>query len=210
MRRAAAWAVTGAGLLAVGCYPVLIHGAVLSGQDTATATALALVQMAITGLTIARLSPKYRWIALAALMALVTISWHSVRGGLLAASGVSHFAIYTGLLVLFSGTLAEGREALITTIARKVRGALTEEMVAYTRRVTWVWCFFFAGQLVGSLTLFLFAPDTVWSLFINVLDLPLVATMFMLEYAYRLRRFWNYSHGSIADIVRIFAEQPER
>jgi uncharacterized membrane protein len=104
----------------------------------------------------------------------------------------------------------EGREPLITTVAWKVRGALTEEMVAYTRRVTWAWCFFFAGQLVVSLALFLFAPDTVWSLFINVLDLPLVATMFMLEYAYRLRRFWNYSHGSIADVVRIFTEQPER
>jgi uncharacterized membrane protein len=141
---------------------------------------------------------------------LVTVSWHSARGGLLAASGISHFAIYTGLLVLFSGTLVEGREPLITTVAWKVRGALTEEMVAYTRRVTWAWCFFFAGQLVVSLALFLFAPDTVWSLFINVLDLPLVATMFMLEYAYRLRRFWNYSHGSIADVVRIFTEQPER
>jgi uncharacterized membrane protein len=208
MRRGAAWAVTGAGLLAVGCYPVLIHGVVISGQGTATV--LALVQAAVTGLTIARLLPKYRWIALAAMMALVTVSWHSARGGLLAASGISHFAIYTGLLVLFSGTLVEGREPLITTIAWKVRGALTEEMVAYTRRVTWAWCFFFAGQLVVSLALFLFAPDTVWSLFINVLDLPLVATMFMLEYAYRLRRFWNYSHGSIADVVRIFTEQPER
>jgi uncharacterized membrane protein len=208
MRRGAAWAVTGAGLLAVGCYPVLIHGVVISGQGTATA--LALVQAAVTGLTIARLLPKYRWIALATMMALVTVSWHSARRGLLAASGISHFAIYTGLLVLFSGTLVEGREPLITTIAWKVRGALTEEMVAYTRRVTWAWCFFFAGQLVVSLALFLFAPDTVWSLFINVLDLPLVATMFMLEYAYRLRRFWNYSHGSIADVVRIFTEQPER
>jgi uncharacterized membrane protein len=203
-------AITGAGLLAVGCYPVLIHGAILSGQDTAATAALALVQAAVAGLAISRLSPKHRWIALAAVASLAALSWHSSRSGLLAASGVSHFVIYTGLLALFSGTLTQGREPLITTFARKVRGTLTEEMVTYTRRVTWAWCFFFAGQLTVSLALFLLAPDTVWSLFINVLDLPLVATMFMLEYAYRLRRFWNHSHGSIADIVRIFAEQPER
>jgi uncharacterized membrane protein len=210
MRNAAAWAGVIAGLSALGCYPVLVHSTVASGQAGAFATALALVQAAITGWTISRFSPKGRWVALAAMAVLFGLSWHSARNGLLAASGVGHAVIYVGLLCLFAGTLAAGREPLITVMARRIRGSLTEEMEAYTRRVTWAWCFFFAGQLLVSLFLFLFASDTVWSFFINVLDLPLVVTMFLLEYAYRLSRFWNYSHGSIADVIRVFGEQPER
>ncbi|EWY41923.1 membrane protein [Skermanella stibiiresistens SB22] len=210
MRRGAAWAGTGAGLLALVCYSVAIHGAVVSGGGTATAGALALVQAVVAGLTISRLAPRQRWIGFIVAPALALLSWYSARDGLIAASGIGHAAIHGGLLALFAGTLAEGREPLITTIARKVRGDLTDDMEAYTRRVTWAWCLFFAGQILMSTALFLFAPTPVWSFFVNVLDLPLVVAMFMAEYSYRLWRFANHAHGSIADVVRVFAEQPER
>ena len=64
---------------------------------------------------------------------------------------------------------------------------LPRGVAVYTRRVTQAWSLFFAGQLVTSAALLAFAPRPVWSLFVNVLDLPLVALMFVAEYACRLR-----------------------
>ncbi|SMF18805.1 Uncharacterized membrane protein [Azospirillum oryzae] len=212
MPSAAAWtrggAAVGAGLSLFALYPLLVHGAIVADLDADTALVLALVQAGVTGLVVGRAAPRFRWIALAGAIALFGLSWRSARDGLLAASAISHAAIYVGLLALFGRTLLAGREPLITWIARRIRGSLTDEMLVYTRRVTIAWCLFFAGQLAMSALLFASAPPAVWSFFINVLDLPLVAAMFLTEYAYRLRKFWNYSHGSIADVVRVFSERP--
>lgn len=212
MPSAAAWtrggAAVGAGLSLFALYPLLVHGAIVADLDADTALVLALVQAGVTGLVVGRAAPRFRWIALAGAIALFGLSWRSARDGLLAASAISHAAIYVGLLTLFGRTLLSGREPLITWIARRIRGSLTDEMLVYTRRVTIAWCLFFASQLAMSALLFAFAPPAVWSFFINVLDLPLVAAMFLTEYAYRLRKFWNYSHGSIADVVRVFSERP--
>ena len=210
----AAWArggaAVGAGLslFALSLYPLLVHGAIVADLDADTALILALVQAGVTGLVIGRAVPRFRWVALAGAIALFGLSWRSARDGLLAASAISHAAIYVGLLTLFARTLLAGREPLITWVARRIRGNLTDEMLVYTRRVTIVWCLFFAGQLAISALLFVSAPPAVRSFFINVLDLPLVAAMFLVEYAYRLRKFRNHSHGSIADVVRVFSERP--
>jgi uncharacterized membrane protein len=209
MKPAAAWAGLSAGLLALGLYPVLIHTAVVSGFATGPATLFALVQAAITGMALARAARRYRWIALFAVAGLFATSWYSARDGLLAASGISHAMIYFGLLALFGSSLAACREPLITVVARKVRGYLTPEMEVYTRRVTWAWCFFCGAQLAASLVLLLTATDEVWSFFVNVMDLPLLLTMFAVEYCYRLYLFWDYPHGSILDIVRVFMEEQQ-
>ncbi|MBK1838578.1 hypothetical protein JHL17_14250 [Azospirillum sp. YIM B02556] len=208
----AAWArggaAVGAGLSLFALYPLLVHGAIVADLDADTALILALVQAGVTGLVIGRAAPRFRWVALAGAIALFGLSWRSARDGLLAASAISHAAIYVGLLTLFARTLLAGREPLITWVARRIRGSLTDEMLVYTRRVTIAWCLFFAGQLAMSALLFVSAPPAFRSFFINVLDLPLVAAMFLAEYAYRLRKFRNHSHGSIADVVRVFSERP--
>ncbi|GEO41212.1 putative membrane protein [Skermanella aerolata] len=209
MKPAAAWAGLSAGLLALGLYPVLIHTAVVSGAGTGPATVFALVQAGVTGLALARTAKRYRWMALIGVAGLAVTSWYSARDGLLAASGISHAMIYLGLLALFGNSLAAGREPLITAIARKVRGYLTPEMEIYTRRVTWAWCLFCGAQLAGSLVLLATATDETWSFFVNVMDLPLLLTMFAVEYCWRLYLFWNYPHGSILDIVRVFMEEQQ-
>lgn len=107
------------------------------------------------------------------------------RGSFVTVSALANWAIYGGLLVTFAVTLRRGREALITGMARRLHGTISNELATYTRRVTCAWCGFFAFQLTTSVTLFLFAPVVVWSFFVNVLDLPLVATMFACEYICR-------------------------
>jgi uncharacterized membrane protein len=121
-------------------------------------------------------------------------------------SGLAHAALYGGLLALFGRSLLPGRADLVTAIARAVhvrRGqALPAAMARYTRRVTQAWCGFFAGQLAASALLLAFAPAGIWSLIVNVLDLPLVLAMFAAEYAVRLMRFRGHEHPSLAETIR--------
>jgi uncharacterized membrane protein len=124
-------------------------------------------------------------------------------GGPLVATAVPHAMAYLALLVVFAASLQPGREAVITILARKSRGRLPADIVRYTRRVTWAWCWFFVAQLVGSLALLLFAPLYVWSLFINLCNLPLIGVMLCTEYVYRQWRHAARPPERMIDMVRI-------
>jgi uncharacterized membrane protein len=125
--------------------------------------------------------------------------------GFVTASALAHWAIYTTLLLTFALTLRPGREPLISAMARRMHGGLSGEMAAYTRRVTIAWSVFFAAQLLTSVILFCFAPLVVWSFFVNILDLPLVAAMFAAEYAVRLRVLRDPPRHSLAAILGMVA-----
>ncbi len=127
----------------------------------------------------------------------------STDGGPVFASVVPHTMAYLALLALFATSLQPGRDAVITILARRSRGRLSAEVVRYTRRVTWAWCWFFLAQLVGSFTLLLLAPLSVWSLFVNVCNLPLIGVMLCAEYVYRQWRHAAQPPERLFDMVRI-------
>jgi uncharacterized membrane protein len=116
-------------------------------------------------------------------------------------------AICLGLAWMFGRTLLPGREALVTRVSRSVHGALPAAIVAYTRRVTLAWALFLSAMAVASALLYLLAPLEVWSLFANVLFLPMVGLMFLAEYAYRILRYRWFAHASIAQTVAAFCRQ---
>jgi uncharacterized membrane protein len=60
-----------------------------------------------------------------------------------------------------------------------------------------------------SLLLFFLAPLAVWSVFANLLTLPLVVAMFLAEYLYRILRYPNFSHASIRSTIRAFLKHGE-
>ena len=120
-------------------------------------------------------------------------------------AGLPHAVIYLSLLWSFGRTLGHGREALITAVARRFHGSLPPYMERYTRRLTGAWCVFFAAQLVVSALLLAFASLENWSLFVNVLNLPLLAAMFVGDYVFRVLRYRGYPHASIAQAARAFA-----
>lgn len=126
--------------------------------------------------------------------------------GFVTASALTHWSIYAGLLLTFAVTLRRGRDPLITAMARRLHGPISLELERYTRRVTIAWCCFFAAQLATSITLFIFAPLVVWSFFVNILDLPLVAAMFGAEYLIRLRCLRDPPRHSIAAIMSMVAD----
>jgi uncharacterized membrane protein len=128
-----------------------------------------------------------------------------LRLGFVTASALMHWGIYGGLLLTFALTLRPGHEPLISTISRRLHGSLSDEVVAYTRSVTIAWCGFFAAQLMTSIALFFLAPLVVWSFFVNVLDLPLVASMFAAEYGFRLRHLRHPPRESLSVIFTMIA-----
>jgi len=121
-------------------------------------------------------------------------------------AGLPHGAAYAFLLWLFARTLVPGKDALITSVARRFHGSLPDYMESYTRRLTVWWCVFFAAQLAASALLLRFAPLSTWSFFVNVLNMPLVAAMFVGDYLYRVLRYPGYAHPSIAQAIAAFTQ----
>ena len=120
--------------------------------------------------------------------------------------GVPHAVAYLFFLWLFGRTLAAEREPLITSVARSIHGTLRPEIEAYTRNVTLAWCLFCSAQLIASALLFAFAPVDAWLLFVGLLNLPLLAIMFLGEYGYRIVRYPDHPRTSMARAARAFAE----
>src|SRR5687768_16636184 len=134
----------------------------------------------------------------------------SLRMALSVLNGVPHAAVNLFLMWVFGRTLLHRREALITGFARRIHGPLPPDIESYTRRITAAWCIFFAIQVFLSAMLLAVAPLDVWSLFVNVLSLPLVALMFVAEYLYRIVRFPDHAHVSIWQGVHAFVRHARR
>jgi uncharacterized membrane protein len=125
-----------------------------------------------------------------------------------------HLAINCLLMLSMGLTLRPGRQPLCSRLATRVRGPLTPQVAAYTRRVTAAWTLFFGLVAVTSALLFWLAPIEAWSVFANLLTAPLVLLMFLGEYAARflalppeqrsgpleaIRAYWSYGQGSLGD-----------
>lgn len=168
-----------------GLYSLLDHAALTSG--TPLAAGLAFVQLSFVGaMVLVGVPYRYKWPVGGILCLMIAVlCWRAVQPSLVVAAAIPHTLAYAGLLLLFGSSLLPGRDALVTALARHLHAPISDEMAAYTRKLTWLWCGFFAGQLTASLSLFLLAPLSAWSFFVNVLNLPLLALMVVGEYALR-------------------------
>jgi uncharacterized membrane protein len=208
MRRIASWSWKVLILLACIAYQYLVHSSVSSAQTGlfhAILLWLPLAALAVWILT--RSGNRLLWLAtLSVAGVVVVLAEHQEQLGLAAVSGISHAAAYLFLLWYFGRTLARGREPIIARFARNVHGALPPEMEPFTRNLTIAWCVFFAAQLIASALLFAFAPLNAWSLFINLLNLPLLALMFLGQLIYRMVRYPNLPRASLWHVVEAFTK----
>lgn len=188
--------------------PLLAHF-ILLNQDTALLRSLLLLLpfAALACWVVLCASNKPLGLTAVALVAgaVYAIEQHS-HAGIMISSGLPHTAAYVFLLWLFGRTLLYGREPLITRLARRVHGSLAPNMERYTRNVTAAWCVFSAMQLMVSAILLMFSTLETWSLFVNILNAPLIALMFLCEYIYRIVRFPGHPHVSIVQSWREFAK----
>jgi uncharacterized membrane protein len=98
-----------------------------------------------------------------------------------------HVGINLVLGLMFGRSLTGRYEPLVTAVARLVHEQMTPALVRYTRQVTVAWTTFFFVMAIVSILLFLLAPIGTWSVFANLLTLPLVAVMFIVENEVRKR-----------------------
>lgn len=143
-------------------------------------------------------------------LALVPHAASLAKLGFVISSALTHWAIYTTLLLTFALTLRPGHDPLICAMARRLHGPISAELERYTRGVTVYWTGVFTVQLLASILLFAFAPLVVWSFFVNILDIPLIATAFAAEYLLRLRILRDPPRHSFAMIVQMVADIKNR
>jgi uncharacterized membrane protein len=188
-------------------YQVLVHTVLVGGHGRILRLALAAIPLLLLAYWVAKSARnKLLWtLVLAGAIATVYAVEQQEQLGLPAMAALTHAGINLFMLWVFGRTLRFGREPLITGFARRVHGTLPSYIEAYTRRVTLMWCVFFALQIVVSAVLFAFATLDVWSFFVNMLSLPLVVLMFVGEYAYRIVRYRRYEHASILKGIQMFA-----
>ncbi|MBU6501623.1 MAG: hypothetical protein KGQ35_02040 [Burkholderiales bacterium] len=189
-REAPRWTQVGKGALALALcagYAVLAHLAASAPAPALFDAGVALAPGAILALLFAWRSPARR---------LLLPLWLAGCAALYAGSGwlVRHdhwiFLLQDlGLPLLlglaFGRSLRPGRTPLVTQFAALLHGPLSPAVLRYTRRATWAWTLFFAAMAIASLLLFALAPIADWSVFANLLGLPLVGLMFGAEYAVR-------------------------
>jgi uncharacterized membrane protein len=174
------------GWCAVIAAPFVAHAAISTGRFLGIAIVLGVAQaIGLCVFAMRRLDGWQRALGVALAVALLACVGAMGIGWVMVTSGVSHAILYVSLLLLFGQSLRSGRTPLVTGLAMRFRGALNPRMRAYTRTVTKAWCLFFAGQLLLSAGLLALASHPVWSLFINVLDGPMVVAMFAAEYGIR-------------------------
>ena len=192
-------------------YQYLVHRVTSADSGEVVRIALLLVPLLALGWWVAtRPGRKWLWWSVLALAcAAIVLLERRAHLGLAASYGVPHAVTYLALLWAFARTLFRGRVPLITKLARVVHGTLAPEIEGYTRRITLAWCIFFAAQVICSTLLFEFASLEAFSLFVNVLSLPLVVLMFACEYAYRVTRYPGIPRATVAQTLHAVRTSPD-
>jgi uncharacterized membrane protein len=177
-----------AGVLAL-AYALFAHYASAMADIGAWAILLAAAPVLVIGIGFAR---ENRWglLALGALLAgfgVLAWLWPTLHNPAAWLYFLQHFGVYGALALIFDRTLTGGRQPLITVLAAFVHDVMSPELNRYTRQVTMAWTLFFAACSGTSAGLFFFGPIEAWSVFANILSLPLTGLMFLIENEVRKR-----------------------
>lgn len=189
---------------AIAGYAIASHLVSTSPPPTGFGTVL----FAVAPLCIALLAVMWRahrWTALVLAAAAVALLW--LRADLIASHLPYVYLLQSlctnaALMVLFGASLRPGQEPLCARLAATLRGGpLAADVARYTRQVTIAWTLFFAAMIAISSALFVVAPVALWSLVANLLYMPMVGVMFVVEYLIRRRVLRGQPHVSLSTTV---------
>jgi uncharacterized membrane protein len=76
---------------------------------------------------------------------------------------------------------------VVERIARLTRPDLPASGVAYTRKVTWVWCGFFVVNAAAAAWTAVYGSLEMWTLYNGLLAYLAIATLFLIEWLIRRR-----------------------
>jgi uncharacterized membrane protein len=193
-------------------YPLLAHYSNESAHGGNLGALVAIAPVVVIALVLAWRS--HRRSILLGVLALFCISlwagWSALENHFGLVYWLQHVGMLLVLFITFGRTLIAGRQPLCTRLARAVHAVVTPQHEIYTRQVTIAWTLFFVAMALASTLLFFLAPLATWSVFANLLTLPLVALMFIGEYWVRRWALPEMRHMRILDAVRAFTNTPAR
>ena len=131
--------------------------------------------------------------------------WPTLRQNVPLVFFIQHLGTNLALATLFGRSLLGGGEALITQLAKAIHhGEISERKRIYTRQATLAWTLFFLSNALVSALLWLFAPQSAWSVFANLLSMPLLLGMFVAEHLWRHVALPPEERPSIAQVARAY------
>lgn len=195
--------------LAVVGYPTVMHLLLTSQQWPATTLAVGLLPFAALPLGLLKSDhPKLGWLTVLCSAVLIGYFWSTLLQRQDWIYLMQNVGMQGMLAWIFGRTLMTSREALISQLARRIHGAdFTPAIATYTRQATLAWVIFFVAMALISALLFVAAPLTAWSFFVNVLYLPLLGLMFVLEYVARRYHLRDVQHVSFLKGVAVYWEK---
>lgn len=136
-------------------------------------------------------------------LGLLAWSWPYLRGNVALLYYVQHVGTNLALATLFGRSLIGQRQALVTQFALMAhQGIISPAQARYTRQVTIAWTAFFLLTAITSTVLFWLPLPNAWSIFANLLTVPLVVLMFVVEHIARHFILAPEDRASIADTIR--------
>jgi uncharacterized membrane protein len=185
-------------------YAVFAHYASAVGDIGAWAIVLACAPMLIVGIGVAstRGHAILLGVVAVAVLGLMAWVWPSLNNPASWLYFLQHFGVNAALALVFGRTLVGGRRPLITMVAAMVHKEMSPALIRYTRQVTAAWTLFFFGSAVISAGLFFFAPIDAWSVFANILSVPLMGVMFLVENEVRKRTLPKSDQVGLVGTIR--------
>jgi uncharacterized membrane protein len=194
-------------VLIIMAYALLVHHVNTLGQSSMLGALLALAPLLLITLTFAfRVTSKILGMSIILLFLISScLALPLIEQRTASIFWLQDIGLMLILLVTFARTLLNGRKALCVDFAELINGgALSIAHERYAYKVTIVWVIFFATMMLVSSLLFFFAPLANWSFFVNFLTLPLVASMFIVEFLVRRQVLTDLPEGSVLDAVRAY------
>lgn len=102
-----------------------------------------------------------------------------------------------GMLLLFARSLTTP-QSMVERFARLHEPALSADGVAYTRRVTQVWCVFLLLNCAVAFWTAIYASRDGWALYNGLLAYVLMGTLFAAEWLYRRYRLRRQAAGALS------------
>lgn len=149
---------------------------------------------------------RFGWVgALLALLAggvLIYVISHGEAGNPNRLYVLQHVGINVVLCAWFASTLRPGRLSLIGEFAQRVH-PLSDDMRAYSAKVTAVWVGYFALMALVSVAIYVTLSFSAWSLLANVLTPLCVVALFVGEHFMRYRLHPEFERSRLVDVVRV-------